>query len=644
MAEITQDITLGEAFDFARNRALTLEQSSEAGSILTLKNAVSAGKLGDNITLDSPYLSTLNSEEFATQISKRGKTATNYYVNAQALEKYVNQGFITQGLPTTSVIGATGTAKASGIATGQTRGTLPMRGMIPYDQIDRIYAEGFAEMGDEVSEATKDFLIYHRYTNHRVSTILEDKFEDVLVDGKEQKRLKYKSLRLSDISVFKDKEGNTVVTIAEAIRDKKKRFATTYTGSFAEFLKGVVEKAKSANPNMPNDEIKLFGTSESKVNKAWKKHLLPKFVDRFESFLPIHTSGKDKGKVVKGLTQIVRSANIEALESDLKLKGPIGDDYMGHTPTGTKMKSYRVNTPESKAIGNVTENMVKTSSFNLGANTVNDLFTTKYGLKASNLDISNQGVKVYDGHKSDFKFSEDALKEVPTSRVPTKEEVEAYRQKAITETKTQQLAQKKLDIDIGKAEIEKLSVDQQVGKLTAEQKVKKAEEAIEQQNITKEVKQKQKLLDKSNAWQNLSEETVKTLKEQGLWDDIVSGGKKAAKVATTVAGAIVSKIAKSAPGPLGGYFEYLDAKEKGDSEQIARSKGAIGTLSPIGPSDITAAEDVVGFAAEPLVKQAKKSMQDQDVGFLEGLTGGLTGVPIGGFSSGGFIDKNQSRR
>ena len=73
-----------------------------------------------------------------------------------------------------------------------------------------------------------------------------------------------------------------------------------------------------------------------------------------------------------------------------------------------------------------------------------------FSKKASNLDISNQGVKVYDGHKSDFKFSEDALKEVPTSRVPTKEEIEAYRQKAITETKTQQLAQTQLDIDIGK--------------------------------------------------------------------------------------------------------------------------------------------------------------------------------------------------
>ena len=61
--------------------------------------------------------------------------------------------------------------KETGVATGQARGELPMRGMIPYAEIDRLYAEGFAEMGKNFDEATKDFLIYHRYTNHRVNTI-----------------------------------------------------------------------------------------------------------------------------------------------------------------------------------------------------------------------------------------------------------------------------------------------------------------------------------------------------------------------------------------------------------------------------------------------------------------------------------------
>ena len=105
----------------------------------------------------------------------------------------------------------------------------------------------------------------------------------------------------------------------------------------------------------------------------------------------------------------------------------------------------------------------------------------------------------------------------------------------------------------------------------------------------------------------------------------------------------MSKITKGIP-IVGGYFEYEEAKRKGDPEDIARSKGAIGAISPIGPSDITAAEEGIGVISKPLVDQAKKSMQDQDVSFLGGLTKGLTGVPMGGFSSGGFINKNQSRR
>ena len=637
MAEVTQDMTLGQALEFAENRALTLDQSSEAGRIKTLKNAIAKGNLGEAISLDSPYLSTLRSEEFAKQIGEKGKTKANYYTNAQALEKYVNQGFISKGLPDTNVIGATGTAKKTGVATGQARGELPMRGMIPYAEIDRLYAEGFAEMGKNVDEATKDFLIYHRYTNHRVNTILTDSKKTVIEDGKKVKKEKFKSLRLSDVAVFKDKDGGTVVTIPEEIRKNKKRYATTYTGSFAEFLKGVYDKAKAANPNKPNSEIKLFGTSYSKVSEAWDTYLKPKFVDQFESFLPL----KDTGEVATGLTQVVRSANIEALESDLKLDTDLGDDYMGHTPTGTKAKSYKVNTPESKAIGSITENMVKTSVLNLRAGTVNNLFSN-YGLNTPTLDVANEGVKVYDGHKSEFKFKADALKEVVAPRPPTESEIKeadakAKRNIALLESQTE-------DIEIGKLKKrgERAKLQKEVIPLEQEALKKQIQEEELKRNLKKQLKKEGNLI--PNPELTIPEEDVKKLKAQGLWD-IITGdtGKKVIKGVTTAAGTIISKTGKTIP-IIGGAFEYEEAKRKGDPEEIARSKGAIGAFSPISPSDITAAEDVVEFASKPLVEQAKKSMQEQDVGFLEGLTRGLTGVPMGGFSSGGFIDKNQSRR
>ena len=114
--------------------------------------------------------------------------------------------------------------------------------------------------------------------------------------------------------------------------------------------------------------------------------------------------------------------------------------------------------------------------------------------------------------------------------------------------------------------------------------------------------------------------------------------KKVLGTAATILGAGITKVGKTLP-VVGGAFEYEEAIKQGDDPETAKAKGLMGAISPISPSDITDAEKVVGFAAEPLVEQAKKSMQEQDVGFLEGLTRGLTGVPMGGFSSGGFINK-----
>ena len=628
MAEVTQDMTLGQALDLAQSRATEANEKNAAKNVGQLKNAISKGKLGENVNLESPYFSTVKGKDYLTNIQAgKGKVETDFYVKAQALEKYTNQALVESGLTdlTTNVTGATGLAKDVG-AKGQLRGEQAMRGMIPFEEIDKIYAQGFNEMkGDKaISDATKDFLIYHRYTSHRVGTILNDTDD-------------YKSLRLSDVSIITGKDGGTSVSIKGEVRGKKKRYATTYTGSFAEFLKGVYNKAKSANPDMPNSEVKLFNTSQTKVNQAWKKYLLPKFLDQHEISLPVDR----KGKVVTGLTEIIRSANIEALESDLGLASNLGDDFMGHTAQGTKAKSYKVNTPESKAIGSITENMVKTSAFNLGAGTTNNLFSG-YGLNIPTLDVANEGVKVYDGHKSEFKFNADALKEVVAPRPPTESEIKeadakAKRNIALLESETE-------DIEIGKLKKreERAKLQKEVIPLEQEAMVKKIQEDELKRTLKKQLKKEGNLI--PNPELTIPEEDVKKLKAQGLWD-IITGdtGKKVIKGVTTAAGTIISKTGKTIP-IIGGAFEYEEAKRKGDPEEIARSKGAIGAFSPVGPSDITAAEDVVEFASKPLVEQAKKSMQEQDVGFLEGLTRGLTGVPMGGFSSGGFIDKNQSRR
>jgi hypothetical protein len=558
MAEVTQDMTLGQALDLAQSRATEANEKNAAKNVGQLKNAISKGKLGENVSLESPYFSTVKGKDYLTNIQAgKGKVETDFYVKAQALEKYTNQALVESGLTdfTTNVTGATGLAKDVG-AKGQLRGEQAMRGMIPFEEIDKIYAQGFNEMkGDKaISDATKDFLIYHRYTSHRVGTILNDT-ED------------YKSLRLSDVSIITGKDGETSVSIKGEVRGKKKRYATTYTGSFAEFLKGVYNKAKSANPDMPNSEVKLFNTSQTKVNQAWKKYLLPKFLDQHEISLPVDR----KGKVVTGLTEIIRSANIEALESDLGLASNLGDDFMGHTAQGTKAKSYKVNTPESKAIGSITENMVKTSAFNLGAGTTNNLFSG-YGLNIPTLDVANEGVKVYDGHKSEFKFNADALKEVVKPRLATKEEIELQKQKAITGTKQETVSQ--LDLDI-QAQKKGLELDEiKAARIPKQQEalIKEIQEKELKSKLKKQLKKEGNLI--PNPELTIPEDDVKKLKAQGLWDVITKG----LKMLPPVAAGIV----------------YAEQKQAGASTGEAIAYGASEFL-PISASDV----DMAGaFARE----------------------------------------------
>jgi hypothetical protein len=443
------------------------------------------------------------------------------------------------------------------------------------------------------------------------------------------------------MSIITDKQGNTSVSVKGEVRGKKTRYATTYTGSFAEFLKGVYNKAKTANPDMPNAEIKLFGTSQDKVNKAWKKYLLPKFLDRHEISLPVDR----KGKIVTGLTEIIRSANIEALESDLKLPSNLGDDFMGHKALGTKAKSYKVNTPESKAIGNITENMIKTSAFNLNAGTVNNLFTG-YGLNTPTLDVANDGVKVYDGHKTDFKFDQDALKEIVKPRAATTEEINLAKAQAVTGTKKEQLLQENIEIEKLKKTKTKLDLQSQVAELSESEKIKKAQATLEQKELQKKLKAEKKLNLDANAWKDLDPDVQQTLKDQGLWDDIVQGVEKVAKskagkAAITTAATIASTTAKSLP-LVGGAFEYQESIQEGKSEQEALGRAGVETINPL-PIGIREIEKV-GEGVEKFT--GEKIQEDLSIkkggSFLESMMSGF-GYPTG-FSSGGFINKNQIRR
>jgi len=628
MAEITDTMTLGDALDFSIDRAISLDDNAAADRLKTFKNNIGKGKLGKNVGLSSDYASTLKSPEFITEVGEKGTTKANYYTSAQALEKYVNQGNIELDKPETNVFGATGTAKKSGLSKGQTRGALNMRGTIPMAEIDKIYAEGFdAIKADKtISEATKDFLFYHRYTIQRVDTILEDKPD-------------YKSLRLSDVTVF-DEDGVTTVSVAGETRGKKTRNPVTYKGAFAEFLKDVYEKAKSANPKMPNAEIKLFNTSSARASSAFKKHIAPLFVDKFESFLPIDKSGK----VQTGLTTIVRSATIEALESDLKLTGSLGDDFMGHKDTTTKGKSYKANSPESKSIGNITENLLKNSATNLQTGTVNSLFT-QYGINSPSLDLNTSG-KSFPAHEGKFSFGTANLTKESVARPPTDAEIKLDAAKTLTNVRKEELVQEELETKkLGKTK-EKLALQSQVAELTNEQTIKKIKQEDKDKAVRKQLKAENAILAKQEAYKNISPEGVAMLKSQGLWDDIVKGAtdaakSKAGKTILTGAAAIASTIAKSAPilTPVPGAIEYSESRDEGRSVPESVMRAGVETINPF-PFSMRDVDKTIESGVE------KAAEETGGGSFLDALSGSLTGMPMGlagGYSSGGFVNR-QNRR
>lgn len=151
----------------------------------------------------------------------------------------------------------------------------------------------------------------------------------------------------------------------------------------------------------------------------------------------------------------------------------------------------------------------------------------------------------------------------------------------------------------------------------------------------------------ATSFKDFTQEELDELAQFGITDTSeklpspeTSTGKKILKGATAIAGAVLSKTAKSLP-IVGGIPEYIEAKEAGDPEEIARTKGAMGMVSPIMPSDIEAGEELVEAAAKPLVEEAKESMQEQDVGFLGGLMTSFGYPTAGSFAAGGFITKRK---
>ena len=89
---------------------------------------------------------------------------------------------------------------------------------------------------------------------------------------------------------------------------------------------------------------------------------------------------------------------------------------------------------------------------------------------------------------------------------------------------------------------------------------------------------------------------------------------------------------------ISGTEEYQRAIKEGDPQSVAISKG-LSEVAPVSPSMIRDVETLGKKSAEAMVEKSMKS-EDSNVSFLEGLMGQFGYPSGGGFSSGGFINKN----
>ena len=411
MAEITKELftqkvndntlTMGEAIQFAKKTKTELDPKADSSNIQRLFNNIKANKVPD-ISLDDLYFDTVQSDKYIKGVT--GVSAkSNYYTLAQDVEKFVNSALISARLPEkrTQVIGVSGVAKdLLGEKAGQTRGELPMRGLVPSAEIDKIYLKAFENMGDDVDFDTKAFLFYHRYTSHRLSTILDD--------TKQQAAKGYKSLRLSDILITTDPEDNKLmVQMGGSERGNKSRFPATFKGPMASFLKDLVERAKTNNPNKNPEDIKLFNTDTKTVSKAFEKYVEPQFMDKFQAALPFDTRNN---KVASGISTIMRSANIKVLTDELKISEKNGDAYMSHKDPKLKAKAYAGRTVDPKIIGNTINSYLEHSAFNLKTGSIESLFT-KFGL-SDNLPSFNFDSKktFFPSPNKPLRFTEPSVK------------------------------------------------------------------------------------------------------------------------------------------------------------------------------------------------------------------------------------------
>ncbi len=328
-------LTYGEALDYAASKA-DKNQKSRVNPLLT-----GSDKLG--VPLNTLYKDLKNPDIIKLFTVEGSPDAKNRAYNLQTVEKLVR--------PIMERYGATGAmetvaegveqimypqlAGSGGLAGTQRTGLAgerPMQGLLPKEELDKIYAEAIPTVEAEYGKATAGLLEYHKATANRPEQLLGLKKSDVTVVG-------------DTITV----KGKTTTK-----NDHKGRPELSFD------VNSRLGRILKSNYDTSTSEY-LFDVTNGEFTEAFNKHVSPK-LEPFANILPakeLKSRGPD-GETIRTYTpvttpSVIRSIVPRYLLEQYNVNENFVEGMMGHVNPSILKKNYAGFIPQ-KDLPNLIEN------------------------------------------------------------------------------------------------------------------------------------------------------------------------------------------------------------------------------------------------------------------------------------------------
>tara|TARA_E500000318_G_scaffold111081_2_gene128403 strand:- start:612 stop:2534 length:1923 start_codon:yes stop_codon:yes gene_type:complete len=465
-------LTVGEAFDYVAAR----KDTKKPDTIRGLKNNVA-------VDLDSKFFDTYNTKEFSEALEE----PTNRWAAYGAFEEQFKKGLKATkvaGITYEKLAGKGNVAQGFGLKGVQDRPKDPMRGTIYSRDFDRVYNKALSD--PLINQEAKDYLIYEKYTGQRVET-------NIGTEG----------LKITDLAVSTDPNGNVVVNISEKKSETKTRPAVKYTGAFAQFLAGKKEQALAreagSNPSTKN----LFAISKGVTDKVWNTHVKPALEAEFKDSLP--SDGKGGGKATP---KVLRKIIARQLVDEFKYPRDLVKGWMGHagatvTAQGDLLEQSYVGAITDPRVGEISDNLIKTEALNLNKATVNDMFVAR----SPNTSKGFIEGKAYNAHSSPYTFGNENVKQPITELTDVQKQTLAATQQ--TQLNQAQIKLYESETARDKARKERIIASQD----TMVEDIKKKES---EKKIKAELKKESKLLNTPASPDDLSDGLKEKLAKWGI--------------------------------------------------------------------------------------------------------------------------------